>query len=132
MKRLNLKPEEVEAKLRECNGNMAAVARFFGCHRTNIWHFCKKRKALDAVATDIRESMKDNAESVLYREVLAGNLGAICFFLKCQAKDRGYVERQELDHSGGLRVEIVEELADGNDPGEEDSPPPRADAIPPE
>jgi hypothetical protein len=31
----------------------------------------------------------------------------IIFYLKTQAKDRGYIERQELDHSGKLELEYV-------------------------
>jgi hypothetical protein len=40
--------------------------------------------------------MIDNVESVLYSKALAGEAWAVCFFLKTQAKHRGYVERQEL------------------------------------
>jgi len=39
--------------------------------------------------------MLDNAESVLYKAVLNGEAWAVCFFLKCQGKSRGYIERQE-------------------------------------
>src|SRR5262249_17341747 len=34
-------------------------------------------------------------ENVLYEAALRGEAWAVCFYLKCQAKDRGYVERQE-------------------------------------
>jgi hypothetical protein len=48
------------------------------------------------VATDERESMKDDAESALYKAVLEGEPWAVKFFLSTQAKDRGYSLRTEL------------------------------------
>ncbi len=39
-------------------------------------------------------------------------LGAIAFYLKCQAKDRGYVERQEITGADGAPLTIVFEDAD--------------------
>jgi hypothetical protein len=39
-----------------------------------------RREKLKAVAADIREGMKDNAESVLYTAVLGGEAWAICFY----------------------------------------------------
>jgi hypothetical protein len=93
-----LKVSEVEAKLRELNGNMAAVARHFGVTRAAVWLCVQKHESLKKAQHDCREGMKDNAESSLYRAILNGEAWAVCFFLKTQAKDRGYVERTE--HTG--------------------------------
>ena len=40
----------------------------------------------------------DLAESALKRAVLAGEGWAVCFALKCQGKNRGYVERVETNN----------------------------------
>lgn len=97
MKNGGLTAENVEAKLREFGGNMAAVGRHFGVTRQAVYDFVRRRKSLRAVVDDARESFKDNAESALQAAVLRGEAWAVCFYLKCQAKDRGYVERSELD-----------------------------------
>jgi hypothetical protein len=96
MKRPGLTVEGVEAQLRKLRGNMAAVARHFGCSRVAVWKFVNRREALRRVAADERESMKDDAEGALYRAVRAGEPWAVKFFLLTQAKDRGYTTRTEL------------------------------------
>lgn len=52
--------------------------------------------------------MCDNAESALNRAVINGEAWAVCFTLKTQAKDRGYVERVQQEVSGrdGQALEI--------------------------
>ena len=57
--------------------------------------YAKAVKALKNVA-------KDFAESKLHKAISNGNITAIIFFLKCQAKDRGYIERQEVDNMGTI------------------------------
>src|SRR4051812_49988692 len=91
-----LSAEALAPKIREFNGNLAAVGRAFGVTRTAVHLFVQSRPSLLAICRECREAMKDNAESSLYRAVLDGDAWAVCFFLKTQAKDRGYVERQEL------------------------------------
>src|SRR5262245_37198058 len=100
-----LNAKDVEAKLRELHGNMAAVGRTFGVSRAAVFDFVKKRPGLRRVVHDCRESMKDLAESALYRAVIAGEAWAVTFFLKTQGRDRGYSERHECEHSGTTRVE---------------------------
>lgn len=114
MKKAGLTADGVEAKLRELGGNMAAVARHFGCTRGAVWKFCQVRPALRKVADDVREGMKDNAESALQAAVLRGEAWAVCFFLKCQAKERGYVERSEVDVTERVKKRFVEEVVGGD------------------
>jgi hypothetical protein len=106
-----LTSEGVGKALRDLSGNLSAAGRRYGVTRQAISAYVKARPSLQAILTEARETMKDNAESTLYRAVLAGASWAICFFLKCQAKDRGYVERQEMTGKDGQpvgHVEIVE------------------------
>lgn len=108
MKKTALEATAVEAKLRKLNGNMAAVARALGVHRSTVKRFIDKRPSLQETMLDLREAMKDNAESALYSAVLAGHSWAVQFYLRTQAKERGYSERTELRH--GIELEIVETL----------------------
>lgn len=90
-----LDPELVAAALAELQGNVAAVAKRFGVARQSVQGIIARRPALQAVATDAREGMLDNAESSLYRAVIAGEAWAVCFFLKTQGRSRGYTERPQ-------------------------------------
>jgi hypothetical protein len=105
-----LKHKEVAEKLVEHHGNMAAVGRALGCKRSSVRAFIVKHPDLLAICEDMHESMKDNAVTSLHRAVLAGESWAVCFFLKTQAKDRGYIEKQEFEHSGNIggRLEVSE------------------------
>jgi hypothetical protein len=100
----------VDAKLREHHGNVAAVGRAFGVTRQAVADFIKRRPVLQAVCTDCRQTMMDDAESALYAAVLAGEPWAVKFYLRTQARERGYTERYQFDHSGDVRQRVVEEV----------------------
>jgi predicted transcriptional regulator len=98
----------VEEKLRELSGNAAAVGRAFGVTRSAVTHYIQRHPSLRAVAKEARETMKDNAESALYKAVLNGEAWAVCFYLKTQARDRGYTERVALEGSDNpLEIKLV-------------------------
>lgn len=107
-KRGILDPDAVCEKLRELAGNQAAVARHFGVTRQAVNLLVSKTPALREACHDAREAMKDNAESSLHRALLAGEAWAVCFYLKTQAKDRGYIEKTQHEHSG--RTESIVEV----------------------
>ena len=96
MKRLSI--ERVAQQLAKQQGNISAVARAFAVSRTAVRLFIDKRPELKQALIDAREEMKDNAESALSLCIARGEGWAVCFALKCLAKDRGYIERTE--HTG--------------------------------
>lgn len=127
-----LTAKAVEKKLVTLRGNMAAVARAFGVTRQAVAKFVASRPGLLAVVKDCRESMIDTAESSLYRAVTYGEAWAVCFFLKCQAKHRGYVERTELLSDNTQRLIVTEEITDASSDGPKDDPaPPGPGGVPP-
>jgi hypothetical protein len=44
-------------------------------------------------------------------------VAAVYFYLKTQAKDRGYVERSEVQHGSEARQRVIEEVIDAADDG---------------
>ncbi len=52
-------------------------------------------------AKDIQDVALDFVESKLFEQVQDGSTAATIFYLKTKGKKRGYVERQELEHTGG-------------------------------
>ena len=104
--------KRVEEEIHKYHGNLSACARGLGRSRSWLYlHLESNPKLWDAVH-EARETMLDNAESVLYKKVLAGSTPELLFFLKTQGKKRGYIERQQLEHSGDQKVRIVVEYAD--------------------
>ncbi len=105
-----LDPKAVEAKLREFNGNMAAVGRALGVTRVSVFQFVQRRPKLQQVMLDCRETRVDTAESALDRAVLNGEGWSISLTLKTIGKNRGYVEQTETILRGDLKIEAVETL----------------------
>ena len=100
MTRKDLTPEIVIAKIVELNGNVAAVARSLGMTRQTLYAYIRTKKTVQDALEESREKMIDNVESVLYSQALAGEAWAVCFFLKTQAKHRGYVEKVQQELTG--------------------------------
>jgi hypothetical protein len=92
---------EIGPLITETNGNVAAIARRFGCARSTIQSRIDKSPGLKALLEDARQGMVDIAESALYKRIYEGDITAIIFFLKTRGKDRGYVERQEFTGKDG-------------------------------
>ena len=60
-----------------------------------------------AKVREIQDVAVDFAESHLHKLIQNGNPAATIFYLKTKGKNRGYVERQEIDHTdNGLNVQV--------------------------
>lgn len=116
----------VAAALVRERGNVAAVARSFGVARSSVAELVDAHEDLRRVVRDAREAMKDEAEDSLCRAVRKGEAWAVCFFLKTQAKDRGYIERQEIEQSEPVQLHIVKKVVRVADRDAGDQPPPGA------
>jgi len=53
------------------------------------------------------EEKKDFIEDSLMKNIKAGDSSCIIFASKTQLKDRGYIEKQEIEHSGNFGVMLV-------------------------
>ena len=100
-----LTKNKVRQELQQYSGNISAVARAFDVTRTAVYNYIKKHDMWGEVEEQ-REKILDNVESTLYKQALAGNTTAMIFWLKCQGKSRGWVERQEITGAEGKALNI--------------------------
>ena len=98
--------EQIIAALGESHGMIAPAARSLGCSRTTIRRYLAEYAEIAQAIADEREATTDLAENKLRDAIIRGEAWAICFYLKCMAKDRGYVERGELTGTNGAPVKI--------------------------
>jgi len=101
-------------------GIVTATCGAVGISRTQYYEWVREDKAFAAAIDDINEEMLDFAESKLQAAIATGASWAVCFFLKCKGKARGWVERQELTGPQGgpvtFRV-VYEEMKTGEADG---------------
>ena len=88
---------EVVAAVQATKGMKAQAARQLGCQWKTIDNYAKRHPTVAAAISQAREEMKDTAELKLYSAILDGEAWAICFFLKTQGKERGYIEKSEVE-----------------------------------
>jgi len=86
--------------LRKTHGNFMLSAKMLGCSREAIYKRVNKSPELQKIVNDERAGFVDVAESALYSAVLNNESWAVQFTLRNLGKDRGYVEKQQVEHSG--------------------------------
>jgi hypothetical protein len=109
--------------LKENKGFITQAAKSLGITRSHLHTLINRHPTIKEALDDAREEMKDFAESKLYQGINNDNATLIIFYLKTQAKDRGYIERQEIDHSGGIQIEVKY----GDRDGQPEATPPKTD-----
>lgn len=71
----------------------------------------EKNKRLQNLYEELRAATLDMAEMELLKLIKDGNLGAICFFLKCKGKKRGWIEHQKYEADDIGRDPIIDLLS---------------------
>jgi len=101
------KKDMIEA-LTKSAGNVSAACKMVGVSRQTHYAWLDKSDTYKKEYGDSLEQLKDFVETELLKNIKGGSVAAQIFWLKTKAKDRGYVERVELDASEGfVPVQIV-------------------------
>lgn len=103
---VNRTVEEYAQALREAKGMVSIAARRLGVSHQAVTQRINRHPTLQQVRDEAREEMTDIAELRLYERIQFGDAWAICFYLKTQGKERGYVERTELTGAGGGDITV--------------------------
>ena len=92
--------EQVEKAIRDSGGYVTTAAEMLDCSPTTIRKYLKESKQLREVLFETRERMLDVAESELMKLMTSDKndkvkVTALIFYLKCQGKDRGWIDRAD-------------------------------------
>ena len=101
-----LTAEKMIAALEKAHGYVSAACTELGCSRQHWYNKLKTFPTVQAAAESIREKRTDYVESKMMQLIDALNPTMIIFYLKTQAKDRGYVERWEHTGADGGAIKI--------------------------
>ena len=95
------KKDAILQALEKSLGVVTTACQKVGIGRATFYRWCKEDKDFNAEVQAIQDVALDFAESMLFEQIQDGSTAATIFYLKTKGKRRGYVERQELEHSGG-------------------------------
>lgn len=97
-------------------GFPVAIAKRLDCSAQTIRDYAKRYPTVAEAIKNERENTTDFVENALLQAIKDGNVTAMIFYLKTQAKDRGYVERQEVTGAAGgpmaMETRIIEVVKD--------------------
>lgn len=83
--------------LKSSLGIVSTACEKCGISRTTHYRWTKSDPEYKTAVDDCTERAIDFAESQLYKLISEGNPAATIFYLKTKGKNRGYVEKQEVE-----------------------------------
>ena len=98
--------DQVIKALQDAAGYVSKAASILGCSSQTVYNYKNKFVTVADAWDAIREARHDFVENKLHEQISKGNVTAIIFYLKTQAKQRGYVERQEVTGADGQPIPI--------------------------
>ena len=87
--------------IQAARGIKAAAARALGCSRQTVTNYIDRYPAVKEAYQEARDTLLDDAESALVALVEKQEWPAVRFLLVTLGKDRGFVERSEIQQLGG-------------------------------
>lgn len=100
--------EQIANAIIKANGQIYVAARYLKCQHSTIYARFKDHPELRELAQSYKDLITDQVEQVLIKKALeAQEPWAVTFWLKTQAKHRGYTERQEFSGIDGQPIEIT-------------------------
>jgi hypothetical protein len=88
--------QQIGVALQRSYGLRYIAAQNLGVACSTITRRVDNSPELQTLLHESAEAGLDVAESALMQAVKAGKSWAVCFYLKCKGKARGYMERQEI------------------------------------
>lgn len=95
------------AVLKESALNVAYMCTQLGMHRRSFYRWKEKDPEFARACEEIQEEIYDDAEYRLQKKIHEDkDTASLIFFLKTKCKHRGYIEKQEVEHTTGKRFEV--------------------------
>ncbi|GAB1372774.1 hypothetical protein MASR1M45_28370 [Candidatus Kapaibacterium sp.] len=121
MARLRFSKNKVISALQQSKGIKLYAREILACSRVTLDKYIEKFPEIQNVINDVKDQTKDRCERILLTEFIDNKevsskqrLDALKFYLKTQARDRGYIEQSNFDFTsqGDSISEIKITIAD--------------------
>jgi predicted DNA-binding transcriptional regulator AlpA len=93
----DIKKKNIIEALKMSNGVVKNAVEQVGIHRSTFYDWVNQDEDFAREVNSIREGAIDFVESKMFQRIKEGSDTMIIFYLKTQAKARGYVEKSELE-----------------------------------
>lgn len=100
----HFEPEQIVQALNANKGMVYLSAKKLNCSPKTIYNYAKEYSEVQEAIDNARGELTDLAESKLAAAIKKGESWAVCFYLKTQGRNRGYVERQEVSADFEIKV----------------------------
>jgi hypothetical protein len=108
--RTDIVKKEFPDTLKKHMGIISHACKAAGIRRSTYYQWRDHDPDFKDACMEAFEERKDHVESKLLKKIDDDDTTAIIFYLKTQAKDRGYVEKQVLEHAGSSKHPIKLQL----------------------
>lgn len=105
-----LKKKAMLEALEKTLGVVTTAAKIVGIERTTHYKWMESDNEYKEKVQDLQDVVLDFAESALHKMIENHNPAATLFLLKTKGKKRGYIERQEIEHSSDVETDITFEI----------------------
>lgn len=106
-----IKKDMLEA-LNKSMGIVSTACEHAGISRQTHYTWLKDDEDYEDAVRHIESRTGDFVEGALLKKIKEGDMSGIIFYCKTKLKKRGYVERVETEHSGGVRQIVVSNQED--------------------
>lgn len=114
-KKLRGKKKLMYEALQSQLGVITTAASQVGIDRTTHYRWMKTDENYKQWVEEIPEITLDFAENALLKQIKEGNTTAVIFYLKTKGKQRGYIEKQEIENTHkGEGFKLIIEKPDEN------------------
>ena len=96
--------------IKNSGGNKMLISRRVGCNRDTLNQYLAAYPELQKAYDDEIEELGDVVEAKTVQGIQEGNIALAIFYAKTKLKNRGYVERQEVERTQPVVIHI-----DGDD-----------------
>ena len=99
--------QQVVDALKTTQGMVSAAARMLGCNRKTLYRYFERYPAIVEAVKEATEFQLDVTELQLFQAIDRGEAWAICLYLKTKGRQRGYVEKQDVQADVTLKAIIL-------------------------
>jgi hypothetical protein len=104
----NFTEDQVIEAIKGTCGIISNISEKMGCCWTTAKKYTEMSDRVRLAYSNECERVIDKAENKLQAAIDSGDMQMVKWYLATKGKRRGYVEKQEIDHSGNINIAVID------------------------